>query len=247
MEGVTISGDWDLCCGEMYFRQGLFNVTERVAEKLTAYYRGRDIGTMLFACPAGLNMFRNVLPGQFGAEFDFDTAYIGTWLLDRLESGELEIKKRLNRSVAMHDSCHGRILGGEIMDTSRRLLTMMGLEVVEMEHNREDGYCCGLAAGCNRYNPADMFSASVKELKETSGTGADELALYCTACQITLTTMRWLHPTAQPVRHLLEYLKEAAGEEVDHPAQGRSFHLLANTIRNAFPKIASRKTYRLQI
>ncbi|MDY6793715.1 MAG: hypothetical protein SWK76_00310 [Actinomycetota bacterium] len=75
----------------------------------------------------------------------------------------------------------------------------------------------------------------------------EELALYCTTCQITLTMMKWLYPTTQPVRHLLEYLKEAPGEEVDHPAQGRSFHILTNIVRNAFSKIASRKTYRLQI
>ena len=42
---------------------------------------------MLFVCPACMNMFRNVLPGQFGAEFDFDTTYIGTYLLDKVRSG----------------------------------------------------------------------------------------------------------------------------------------------------------------
>ena len=154
MRGVTVSGDFDLCCGEMYFRQGLFDVVERVAEKLTAYYRGRDIGTMLFVCPAGLNMFRNVLPGQFGAEFDFEKKFLGTWLLEKVESGEIEIERKLQRSVAVHDSCHARILGGEVMDTARSLYSLMGLEMREMEHNREEGYCCGFAAGSTGTAPS---------------------------------------------------------------------------------------------
>ena len=245
MKGITISGDWDLCCGEMYFRQGLFDVVERTAEKLTDYYRDADIGTMLFVCPACMNMFRNVLPGQFGAKFDFDTKYIGTYLLDKLKSGEIEIKRRLDRSVAVHDSCHARVLGGEVLDTARELYALMGLDMREMEHNRLEGYCCGFAAGCNRYSPTDMYLASVKELWEAQKTGAKDMAIYCTACLTTMTMYRWLFPTLQPLRHILEYLREATGEEPYHPAQRRSIHMLTNIARKAFPKIPSRKTYRI--
>ena len=245
--GVTVSGDFDLCCGEMYFRQGLFEVVERVAEKLTAYYRGRDIGTMLFVCPAGLNMFRNVLPDQFGAEFDFDKKYIGTYLLEKVESGEIEIARELKRSVAVHDSCHARILGDEVMDTARRLYSLMGLEMREMAHNREEGFCCGFAAGCNRYSPTDMVLASIKELWEAQKTGAREMAVYCTACVTTMTMYRWLFPTLQPLRHLLEYFKEATEGGTYHPAQKRSLFMLANITRKAFPRIPSRKTYRIEL
>jgi Fe-S oxidoreductase len=247
MRGVTVSGDFDLCCGEMYFRQGLFEVVERVAEKLTAYYRGRDIGTMLFVCPAGLNMFRNVLPGQFGAEFDFEKKYIGTYLLEKVESGEIEIARELKRSVAVHDSCHARILGDEVMDTARRLYSLMGLEMREMAHNREEGFCCGFAAGCNRYSPTDMVLASIKELWESQKTGAKEMAVYCTACVTTMTMYRWLFPTLQPLRHLLEYFKEATEGGSYHPAQKRSLFMLANITRKAFPRIPSRKTYRIEL
>lgn len=244
---VPISGDFDLCCGEMYFRQGLFEVVERAAEKLTAYYRDKDIGTMLFVCPAGLNMFRNVLPGQFGAEFSFETEYLGTYLLEKVRSGEIEISTKLHRSVAVHDSCHARILGSEVMDAARELYSLMGLEMREMEHNREEGYCCGFAAGCNKYSPVDMVKASIKELWESQRTGAREMAIYCTACLTTMTMYRWLFPTLQPLRHLLEYLKEATGEEPYHPAQRRSFYMLSNIAVKAFPKLPSRKTYRIEI
>jgi Fe-S oxidoreductase len=247
MRGIPVSGDFDLCCGEMYFRQGLFDVVERVAGKLTAYYRDRDIGTMLFACPAGLNMFRNVLPDQFGAEFGFETEFIGNYLLKKVKAGEIEIKRKLSRSVAVHDSCHARILGGEVMDSTRELYSLLGLEIKEMKHSREEGYCCGFAAGCNRYSPTDMVLASIKELWESQKTGAKEMAIYCTACLTTMTMYRWLFPTIQPLRHMLEYLKEATEEVACHPAQRRSLRMLANITLKAFPKIPSRKTYRIEI
>jgi Fe-S oxidoreductase len=247
MEGVVISGDFDLCCGEMYFRMGLFDVVEKVAEKLSAHYRGREIGTMLFVCPAGLNMFRNVLPDQFGAQLPFKTMYLGEYLLGKVESGEITIEKQLKRSVAVHDSCHARILGDEVMETDRRLYSLMGLEMREMDNNHEEGYCCGMAAGCNRYRPDDMYFAAVKELREARRTGADELAVYCGGCQLTMAMMRWLYPGTPPVRHLLEYLAEATGEAPYLPASKRSLRMLANVGVKAFPQLFSRKTYRIEI
>lgn len=247
VDGIVISGDFDLCCGEMYFRMGLFDVVEKVAEKLTAYYRGRDIGIMLFVCPAGLNMFRNVLPNQFGGEFSFRTGYLGDYLLEKVEAGELEIKRRLDRSVAVHDSCHGRILGEEVTGTARRLFSLMGLEMREIAADPAEGLCCGMAAGCNRYRPEDMYLAAVKELRAAAKTKADEVATYCGGCQLTLSMMRWLYPTRQPVRHLLEYLKEALGEPAYHPAPRRTLRMFGNVACKAFPKLASRRTYRIEI
>ncbi len=247
MDGIVVSGDFELCCGEMYFRMGLFDVVERVAERLTAYYRGRDIGTMLFACPAGLNLFRNVLPGQFGADFSFRTRYLGDYILEKVESGELGLKRELNRSVAVHDSCHGRVLGDEVTASTRKLYALMGLETREMVGDPADGLCCGMAAGCNRYRPEDMYLAAVKELRAAARTGAGELATYCGGCHLTLAMMRWLFPTRQPVRHLLEYLKEALGEDPYYPAPRRTLRMFANVVRKAFPKLASRRTYRIEI
>jgi Fe-S oxidoreductase len=247
MDGVVISGDYDLCCGEMYFRMGLFDVVERTAEKLTRHYRGHDIGTMLFVCPAGLNLFRNVLPKQFGAEFSFQTKYLGEYILERIEAGELEIERRLDRSVAVHDSCHGRILGEEVTGSARKLYSLMGLEMIEMVSDVDDGLCCGMAAGCNRYQPLDMYLATVKELRAAAKTGADELATYCGGCHLTLSMMRWLFPTRQPVRHMLEYLKEATGEEPYHPAPRRTMRMLGNVAVKAMPQLVSRKTYRIDI
>lgn len=247
LRDIPISGDFHLCCGEMYYRMGLFDVVEKTAERLTEYYRGHDIGTMLFVCPAGLNMFRNVLPEHFGAEFSFETMYLGDYLLKKIESGQIEIKTPLNRQVAVHDSCHGRILGDEIMETNRKLYSLMGLDIRDIQKDRAEGLCCGMAAGCRRYRPDDIYAATVKELRRARKTGAGELAVYCGGCQLTMSMVRWLYPGALPVRHMMEYLAEATGSSPRLPASMRSLHMLKNVASKTLPKLLSGKSWRIEL
>ncbi len=244
MQDLVISGEWEHCCGEMFFRAGLFDVVEKTARKLTEYYRGRQIGTMLFACPACLNMFANVLPQQFGADFNFKTGYLLTYLLEKIEAEEIKLQKKLNREVTVHDSCHGRILGEQVTESARCLLAKTGADIKEMEYNRRDGLCCGLAAGVNRFSPLDMYFAGARELWQAQKSGADELASYCGGCNLSFYMFRRLFPTRQPVRHVLEYLKAAAGEGEYCPGRKRSFHMLLNIAKNSFPKLFSTRTYR---
>lgn len=247
MKDIVISGDWELCCGEMFFRAGFFDVVERTAEKLSSYYRGGKIGTMLFACPACLNMFARVLPGQFGAEFGFETEYLIACLLKKVEAGEIELKRKVGKKVTVHDSCHARILGDPVMESNRLLLSLLGVEIEEMKHNRLEGLCCGLAAGANRFSPLDIYLAGIKELWQAQMTGARELALYCGGCDIAFNVIRRTFPTAQPVRHVLEYLKAAACGEEYSPARKRSFFMLLNIVANSFPKLFSSRTYRYPV
>jgi len=246
MNGIPVSGSWDLCCGEMYYRMGLFDQVKRRAEELTDYYRDKKIGTMLFNCPACLNMFRNVLPDQFGARFNFRTAYLGTYLLDQIEAGNISPVNKLDQKVTVHDSCQGRVLGEEVMSANRELLQQCGVEIVEMERSGKYGLCCGAAAGANRYNPFDIFSAAVQALNEgakTKKSGAGELALYCGGCQLTLSASRLIVPTRQPVRHVLEYVREACSEGSYGPSRRRAFLMLCNILAKCFPRYLSRRRF----
>ena len=173
-------------------------------------------------------MFRNVLPSHFGADLPFKTAFLGEYLLNKIEAGTFTVNRLAERSVAVHDSCHARILGDEIMETARRLYALMGLETREITTDRREGYCCGMAAGCNRYRPDDMYLGAVKALRAAGATGANEIATYCGGCQLTLAMMRWLYPGRQPVRHLMEYLALATGQAPYHPAAGRTLRMLGS-------------------
>lgn len=243
MEGITIAGGWELCCGEMYFRMGLLDEVKRRAGKLTEYYRDKKIGTMLFSCTACLNMFANVLPHQFGARFKFETKYLGTYLLEQVEAGRIRLETKIDKTVTVHDSCHARILGADVMDDSRRLLEKGGARIVEMELNREEGLCCGAAAGGKRYNPFDILFASARALKEGRKAGTEEIALYCGGCQLAFSLCGLIIPSRPPVRHMLEYVKVACGEEGSSPARTRAAEMLFNILAKLFPTYLSSRRF----
>lgn len=98
--------------------------------------------------------------------------------------------------------------------------------------------CCG-----EMYFHMGLFDV----VREAARTGADEPAVYCGGCQLTLSLMRWLYPTRQPVRHLLEYLKEATGEPVADPAPRRALRMSGNITVKALPKMLSPRTFRIRL
>ncbi len=234
-ERLPVWGDWDLCCGEMYFRMGLLDPVAKTAEKLTAFYRDKPIEEMVFICPAGYNMFTNVLPQQFGAEFSFQTTFFSDWLLQELERGTFRLKKVLNRSAVVHDSCHARVLGPDFMETQRQLLSLLGVTVRETEYNRAQGLCCGVAAACNRYSVKDLVINGIKALLALDAAEGEEAAIYCTGCYLTLGCLRLVYPLGKPLFHLLEYVRQALGEEVPRHNTARAFSLLRGIGWHALP------------
>ncbi|MDP8224197.1 MAG: (Fe-S)-binding protein [Candidatus Lernaella stagnicola] len=242
-DDLTIAGSLEACCGEMYFRFGLFDVVRRFAEKHTAYYRDRPIDRMVFACPAGLNMFQHILPERFGAQFDFPMMFVTDYLHELFDAGTLQVVNPLRGKVVMHDSCHARWLGPELMDSVRRLLTRLGLDVVEAEHSREDGFCCGIAAGAPRQSLQDMTLAVTRAATEYQRSEGENVATYCTGCYLTLASLPAGFGLGKPVRHVLEWVAEAVGRPVEDRIGSRVRTMLLGIVQNALPRYLSRQRF----
>jgi Fe-S oxidoreductase len=122
--------------------------------------------------------------------------------LDRLiKNGKLKFTKELPMRVTYHDPCHlGRHLGDDgIYEQPRNVLQAIpGIELVEMERNRENAWCCGAGAGVSQANPEMALWTANERLKEAKATGAAALATACPWC----------------VRNFRDAVKEY-GEELD--------------------------------
>ncbi|MDY6796113.1 MAG: (Fe-S)-binding protein [Actinomycetota bacterium] len=216
LDGLTVIGAQELCCGELYYRLGLMDVVQRQARKLEERFRRLGMRRMYVYCMAGFNNLTNVLPSCFGADFDFEIVYLGDLLMQRLEKGELNFDRPLEGTATIQDSCHAKVLGRRLQDIPRELVRRAGLEIMGMAHSREMSVCCGAACGARAYNPLHMGLQSLRQWGEARDSGVDGLVAYCATCLLLLHMGRIIRPTRMPLYHLMEVLMRASGEEPPH-------------------------------
>lgn len=101
-------------------------------------------------------------------------------LASLLSGGKLSPQRRLEGKVTYHDPCYlGRYNG--IYDAPRRVLTSLGLELVEMPRRRERAFCCG--AGGGRIWMEDTVKVAERpaeaRVREAAATGAATLVVAC--------------------------------------------------------------------
>ena len=90
--------------------------------------------------------------------------------------------------VTYHDPCYlGR--HNKMYETPRKaLLSVNGLELIEMPRNRKDAFCCGGGSGnfITDYLSGGVDSPARVRVREAAATGADILAVACPGCLVML-------------------------------------------------------------
>ena len=241
-EGLKVSGSLEVCCGEMYYRLGMYEEVRRIGEKLRNYYSRFDVERIVFICPACLNMFENVYPEGFGIYFNFEKVSLWRWLLEH--KNEFDFKP-LGVSVAMHDSCHGRMLGESFQREVREVLRLCGVQVEEGVEALNLGYCCGIGAATVRLSLLDIVKTGVKALRAARKARASELATYCGGCLLTLSAIKLLTPIRLPVHHALEYVIASMGGNVPSKHSRQAAKMVYGLLLNVTPKYLSRKRFKV--
>ena len=166
------------CCGHDALWTGEVETFKKLAEHNTKIIREAGVKRIIFSCPEGYRTLKLDYP-NFGFELNCELKHISEILAERIEDGLkfTEIKKR----VTYQDPCRlGRHLG--LYSQPRKVLEAIpGIELVEMEHNREDSICCGTSAFTN----CDIYSKQIRvdRLLEAKATGAEALITCCPKCQ----------------------------------------------------------------
>ena len=121
--------------------EGLF---ESLAEhNLEAMAAAQRFDAIVTTDPHSYNTIRNEYP-EFG-----ETAPIRHYtsvLAELLEGGRLTVVKPLGKRVTLHDPCHLGRLNGHY-DEPRRVLELIGCELVDMPRCRDNSFCCGAGGG----------------------------------------------------------------------------------------------------
>jgi len=175
-----ILGERELCDGNEVKRVGEQGLSQFLAENNIALFRELGVKKIVTLSPHSFNAIREY--ATFG--YDCEVVHYTQLLKHLIEVDQLRPIREINKSVSYHDPC---FLGrhNHVYDAPRIVLeSLPGLQLVEMERNRDHSFCCG-GGGGNFFT--DLIGSGARSpsrirVQEASGTGAEILAVACPNC-----------------------------------------------------------------
>jgi len=170
------------CCGADLLLAGDVGSFQKLAELNIEAIRESGAKRVVFSCAEGYNAFRNDYPAYIG-KLPFETVHLTELLAGEVGAGRLAFGP-LPGLVTYHDPCRmGRYL--RVTEPPRTLIgAVPGLELVEMEDNRERAMCCGSTAWVNCSGCSKLIQH--EKLRQARATGARVMLTTCPKCQIHL-------------------------------------------------------------
>jgi Fe-S oxidoreductase len=140
----AILGNKEKNSGDTPRRLGNEFLFQELATKNIEEFEKNEVKKIVTIDPHAYNIFKNEYP-DFGFEGE---VYHHTELLAQLvKEGKLVPKHAVNETITFHDSCYlGRY--NEVYDAPRDILKAIpGVDLKEMERNRDTAMCCGAGGG----------------------------------------------------------------------------------------------------
>ena len=177
-----ILGPAEECDGNEIRTLGESRIFEMLKERNTALFQKAGVKKIITLSPHSYNVFRNEYPSRF------EVFHYTQVLRDLIKEGMLKPASKLDRKVTYHDPCFLGRHAGEYEAPREILRAIPGVELVEMERNRQNSFCCGGGSG-NFYT--DSFGGTTNSpsrirVREADKTGASILAVACPTCAVML-------------------------------------------------------------
>jgi Fe-S oxidoreductase/FAD/FMN-containing dehydrogenase len=213
---VSYMGTDEACCGIPMKVAGKWDVFAEIYEHNVAEARKRGATTIVTSCPAcGLvwkELYAN-LARERGEDYEFEVKHYSELIAPALAEGKLELKNPIEGRITFHDSCHaGRAQG--IYEPPRDMLKAIpGVDYVEMEHNREEGLCCGsVLTLVGEMEVAPKLGGH--RLSEAVEVGADTVVALCPCCQVQLRDSNIKNDLGLKIDDLARVVATAAGYDI---------------------------------
>ena len=228
LESLPLLGGMKYCCGG--YVNSLFGEEEAKIKgrELLEEFNKLGVEKLISFCPGCDRMIKGVYP-KIIEGYNIESQSIIEYLIEKYHKGELEFTNKINQRITFHDPCPWRSLDRKIYESPRELLEIMGAEVVEMRHNREESICCGAPVSFrNRELAERIANMRVSEAEEA---GAEAIAFICTGCVFALSNKA----TEKNIEtyYITELAQMAIGEKPPHrivEVTNRTIELMAKKI-----------------
>ncbi|MDH4208763.1 MAG: (Fe-S)-binding protein [Anaerolineae bacterium] len=164
----------ETCCGYFAEATGFTADFERIQQTFREAYGAQAEKEILTLCPTCTVTLRE----KYGLKVKHAIVAVAEKI------GELS-PRQLQMRATYHDPCHlGRMLG--IFEEPREILRALGVELVEMEHNRMFSACCGGGGGVADTDPALSMEVAKNRVRDALEAGVQTIVTVCPTCEPTL-------------------------------------------------------------
>jgi len=160
--------------------EGLFE--DLSTENLEAFKQS-GVRKIITISPHCYNTFVNEYPEAIKG---FEIQHYTEFFADAIERGSLVPKLRIEKRVTYHDPCYLGKRNG-VYDAPRKILmSIPGVQLVEMKRNRDNSLCCGGGGGRMWIEVEEVKRLSESRVEEAMAVGAEVIATACPWCHIQL-------------------------------------------------------------
>ena len=215
----TMLGNDENCCGIPMLVAGRWDVWEEILRHNVAEMKKREAKTIVASCPACWLVWAKLYPEwceKLGIDYPFETRHYSELLSESIQRGELEFTqppfddRETPMRVTWHDSCHIGRAGGIYEPPRDVIKAIPGVEFVEVEHNRQDGLCCGSVLTLIGEPPV-AHKMGDRRLQEAVDVKADAMLALCPCCQFQLRVSADRVGSGMPVYDLAWFAARALG------------------------------------
>jgi Fe-S oxidoreductase len=177
---LGILGEKETCDGNEVRTLGEAGLFQFLAEQNIESFKKLGIKKIITLDPHAFNAFKNDYPGLGG---EFEVYHYTQVLAQLIRSGKIDLKEYKAR-VTYHDPCYLGRHNGEYKAPREILKSIPGLELIEMDRNGENAFCCG-GGGGNFFTDilgGGEDSPNRIRAREALDTGAGIIAVACPQC-----------------------------------------------------------------
>lgn len=184
----AVMGKTEKCNGDPIRRFGDEYTFYEIAIENIANMNQYKFDKVVTHCPHCLHTI-----GKEYAKFDdgeFETVHHTELLADLIKQGKLKPAKEVKEELTFHDPCYLGRHHGEY-DAPREILkSIPGLQLKEMEKNKDKAMCCGMGGGNMWYEIDEGVHLATKRLEEIGETKTEKLATSCSFCLINFNSSK---------------------------------------------------------